>query len=65
MSQFFTSDGQSIEASASASVLPMNLQGWLVSFRIDWLDLLAVKGILKSLLHHQDGTNIVVAVVKK
>ena len=65
MSQFFTSDGQSIEASASASVLPMNLQGWLVSFRIDWLDLLAVQGILKSLLHHQDGTNIVVAVVKK
>ena len=43
----------------------MNLQGWLVSFRIDWLDLLAVQGILKSLLHHQDGTNIVVAVVKK
>ena len=65
MSQFFTSDGQSIEASASASVLPMNLQGWLVSFRIDWLDLLAVQGILKSLLHHQYGTSIVVAVVKK
>ena len=28
MSQFFTSDGQSIEASASASVLPMNIQDW-------------------------------------
>ena len=28
MSQFFTSDGQSIGASASASVLPMNIQGW-------------------------------------
>ena len=27
MSQFFTSGGQSIEASASASVLPMNIQG--------------------------------------
>jgi len=26
MSQFFTSDGQSIGASASASVLPMNIQ---------------------------------------
>ena len=26
MSQFFTSSGQSIEASASASVLPMNIQ---------------------------------------
>ena len=28
MSQFFTSGGQSIGTSASASVLPMNIQGW-------------------------------------
>ena len=28
MSQLFTSGGQSIEASALASVLPMNIQGW-------------------------------------
>ena len=28
MSQIFPSDGQSIGASASASVLPMNIQGW-------------------------------------
>ena len=28
MSQFVTSGGQSIRASASASVLPMNIQGW-------------------------------------
>ena len=28
VSQLFTSDGQSIGASASASVLPMNIQGW-------------------------------------
>ena len=28
MSQLFASDGQSIEASASVSVLPMNIQGW-------------------------------------
>ena len=27
-SHFFTSDGQSIGASASASVLPVNIQGW-------------------------------------
>ena len=27
-SQFFTSGGQSIGASASASILPMNIQGW-------------------------------------
>ena len=28
ISQFFTTGGQSIGASASASVLPMNIQGW-------------------------------------
>ena len=39
-------------ASASASVLPMNEYSELISFRIDWLDLLAVQGILKSLLQH-------------
>ena len=48
MSQFFASSGQSIGASASASVLPMN--SGLISFRMDWLDLLAVQGSLKSLL---------------
>ena len=47
ISQLFESGGQSIGASASASVLPMNIQGW-VSFRIDWFDLLAVQGTLKS-----------------
>ena len=49
MSQFFASGGQSIGASASASVLPMNYLG-LISFRMDWLDLLVVQGTLKSLL---------------
>ena len=47
MGQFFTSGGQNIEASASASVLPMNIQG-LFYFRMDWLDLLAVQGDPKS-----------------
>ena len=36
VSQFFASGGQSIGVSASASVLPMNIQ--------DWLDFLAVQG---------------------
>ena len=49
MSQFFASGGQSI--GASASVLPMNIQE-LISFRRDRLDLLAVRGTLKSLLQH-------------
>ena len=48
MSQLFTSGGQSIGVSASASVLP-------ISFRMDWLDLLAVQGILKSLLQHHSS----------
>ena len=51
MSQFFKSGGQSTGVSASASVLPMNIQDWFL-FRIDWLDLLAVQGTLKSLLQH-------------
>ena len=47
MSQLFASGGQSIGASVSASVLPMNYSG-LISFRIDWFDLLALQGTLKS-----------------
>ena len=44
MSQFFTLDGQGIATSASASVLPMNIQGWfpleltgLIPFQSKWL----------------------------
>ena len=55
MSQFFPSGGQSIGVSASASVLPMNTQDWLISFRMDWLDLLATQGTLKSLLQHHSS----------
>ena len=51
ISQVFTSGGQSIRVSTSASVLPMNIQDWFFS-RIDWLDLLVVQGTLKSLLQH-------------
>ena len=51
MSQFFTSGGQSSGASGSASVLPMNIKG-LISFKIDWFDLLGVQGTLKCLLQH-------------
>ena len=49
MSQFFALGGQSIRVSASTSVLPMHNPG-LISSRMDWLDLLAVQGTLKSLL---------------
>ena len=44
MSQFFASGGQSNGASASASVLPVNIQDWF-SFRIDWFDLLLSRGL--------------------
>ena len=54
MSQLFTWGGQSIAVSASSSVLPMNTQNWS-PFRMDWLDLLAVQGTLKSLLQHHSS----------
>ena len=48
------SGGESIGLSASTSVLPMNTPG-LISFRMDWLDLFAVHGTLKSLLQHHSS----------
>ena len=53
MSQFFASGGQSIGASASA--LLINQYSGLISFRIDWFDLLAVQATLKSLLQHHSS----------
>ena len=50
--QFSTSSQQSIGISASA--LPMIIPG-LISFRIDWFDLLAVQGTLRSLLRHHSS----------
>ena len=38
--------------SFSFSISPSNECSGLISFRIDWLDLLAVQGTLKSLLQH-------------
>ena len=47
MSQFFTSGGFGIS--------PSNEYSGLISFRMDWLDLLAVQGTLKSLLQHHSS----------
>ena len=45
--------------SFSFSISPFNEHSGLVSFRMDWLDLLAVQGTLKSLLqHHSSKTSI-------
>ena len=45
MSQFFTSGGQSVGVSASASVLPMNIQDWFPLGWTGWISLLS-KGLL-------------------
>ena len=41
--------------SFSFSISPSNEYSRLISFRMDWLDLFAVKGTLKSLLHHHSS----------
>ena len=51
MSWLFTSGGQSTGASASV-FFPSNEYSGLISFTINWFDLLAVQGTLKSLLQH-------------
>ena len=53
MSQLFTSGGQRIYFSFSIS--PFSEHPGLISFRMDWLDLLAVQGTLKSLLQHHSS----------
>ena len=50
MSWLFASGGQSF--SFSFSISPSNEYSGLISFRIDWFDLFAVQGTLKSLLQH-------------
>ena len=45
--------------SFSFNISPSNEHPGLISFRMDWLDLFAVQGILKSLLqHHSSKTSI-------
>ena len=41
--------------SFSFNISPSNEQPGLISFRVDWLDLLAVQGTLKSLLQHHNS----------
>ena len=53
MSQLFTWGGPGI--SALASIIPSKEHPGPISFRMDWLDLLAVHGTLKSLLQHHSS----------
>ena len=47
------------DQSFSFSISPSNEYSGLISFRMDWLDLLAVQGTLKSLLqHHSSKTSV-------
>ena len=59
MSQLFSSGGQSIGVSASTPIEhptePSNEHPGPISFRMDWLDLLAVQGTVKSLLQHHSS----------
>ena len=58
MSHLFASNDKNIGASASASVLPVNIQDW-ISLKIDWFDLLSVQGTFTCLLwHHNSGASI-------
>ena len=41
--------------SFSFNIIPSNEQSELIAFRVDWLDLLAVQGTLKSLLQHHSS----------
>ena len=53
MSWLFTSGGQRIGASASASVLPIEYSG-MMSFRTDRFDLLVAERTLKSVLKNHN-----------
>ena len=53
MSQFFTSSGQSIGASASVSVLPMNIQDW---FPLGWTGLISLQS--KALARIYSNTTV-------
>ena len=59
--QLFTSGGQNTGASASAkySAEYSSEYSGLISFRIDWFDLLAAQGTLKSLPHHYNSKALI------
>ena len=54
VSQLYASDGQKYWG-FNFSISPSNEYSGLISFKIDWFDLLAVLGTLKSLLQHHNS----------
>ena len=59
MSRFFPSGAQSIGVSASASVLPMNIQDWFPLGWTGWISLQS-KGLKNLLQHHSSNVNTTV-----
>ena len=57
-SQFFASGGLSI-GSYSFSISPASEYSGLISLRMDWLNLLAVQGTLKSLFQHHSSKALI------
>ena len=58
MSQFFASDGQSIGALTSASVLPMNIQDWFPLELTGWISLLS-KGLSRVFSKHHSSKALI------
>ena len=58
MTQLFASGGQSIGV-FSLNISPSNEHPGLISFRMDWFDLLAVQETLKSLLQHHSSKALI------
>ena len=56
MNWLFSSGGQSIGTSAFS---PSNEYSGLISFRIDWLELLAVQGTLKGLIQYRNSKALI------
>ena len=57
MSQFFASGGQSTEASASAPILPMNIQDWF-PLELTGLIFLQSKGLSRVLQYHSSQASV-------
>ena len=55
----FPSPGDERVVLFSFSIRPSNEYSGLISFRIDWFDLLAVQGTLKSLLQHHSSKALI------
>ena len=51
--------------SFSFSISPSNEYSGLIFFRIDWFDLLAVQGTLKSLLHMEEWERLCISITGK